>query len=149
MKKIRVYNDEEIRKLISNSNVESIKNKCQIVYKNEFKLWAVKEKLNHVEKTAREIFAAGGFDMTILDEMTPQRRLCSWVKKYKMYGENYFISDKYSYKAKSKNDINQVIDKAENKIFDDPTFIAFVVEKQNDGSLKSRIIRKENEKTNN
>lgn len=73
MNKIRVYNDEEIKKLLSNSNVARIKNKSQIVYKNEFKLWAVKEKLSHIEKTAREIFETGGFDMNILDDRTPQK----------------------------------------------------------------------------
>jgi hypothetical protein len=37
MNKIRVYNDEEIKILLSNSNVERIRNKSQIVYKNSFK----------------------------------------------------------------------------------------------------------------
>ena len=52
MNKIRVYNDEEIKILLSNSNVERIRNKSQIVYKNSFKLWAVKEKLSDTSKTA-------------------------------------------------------------------------------------------------
>ena len=68
MNKIRVYNDEEIKILLSNSNVERIRNKSQIVYKNSFKLWAVKEKLSDTSKTARQIFVAGGFDMNILDD---------------------------------------------------------------------------------
>ena len=89
MNKIRVYNDEEIKILLSNSNVERIRNKSQIVYKNSFKLWAVKEKLSDTSKTARQIFVAGGFDMNILDDRTPQKRLCSWVKKYKKFGEDY------------------------------------------------------------
>ena len=42
MKKIRIYNDTEINTLLNNKNIEKIFNKCQIVYKNEFKLWAVK-----------------------------------------------------------------------------------------------------------
>ena len=54
MNKIRVYNDNEIKILLSNPNVERIKNKSQIVYKNEFKLYAVKEKINHSEKTGLE-----------------------------------------------------------------------------------------------
>ena len=83
MKKVRVYNDYEIKKLLSNPNVERIKNKSQIVYKNSFKMWAIKEKLTHEEKTAREIFVAGGFDMNILDSKTPQRRLYSWLKNIK------------------------------------------------------------------
>ena len=32
MNKIRVYNDEEIKILLSNSNVERIRNKSQIVF---------------------------------------------------------------------------------------------------------------------
>ena len=65
MKKIRIYNDTEINTLLNNKNIEKIFNKCQIVYKNEFKLWAVKEKINHIDKTARQIFEEGGFDMNI------------------------------------------------------------------------------------
>ena len=75
MNKIRIFNEEEIKKLLNNPNVEYIKNKSQIIYKNKFKLWAVKEKLNHIEKNAREIFIAGGFDMNILDDRTPQKRI--------------------------------------------------------------------------
>ena len=37
MNKIRVYNDDEIKILLGNSNVERIRNKCHIVYKNSFK----------------------------------------------------------------------------------------------------------------
>ncbi len=100
MNKVRVYNDNEIKILLSNSNVEKIRNKSQIVYKNSFKLWAVKEKLNDTSKTARQIFEAGGFDMKILDDRTPQKRICSWVKKYKKFGEDYFTDkNKYTYKA--------------------------------------------------
>ena len=105
MNKIRIYNDEELKKILLNSNVESVRNKSYIVYKNRFKLWAVKEKLLHPEKTAREIFVTGGFDMVILGDRTPQRRLCSWIKKYKMFGENYFTDkNKYSYKAVTKKE---------------------------------------------
>ena len=100
MKKIRVYNDDEIKILLGNSNVERIRNKCHIVYKDSFKLWAVKEKLSDTSKTARQIFVAGGFDMNIIDDRTPQKRICSWVKKYKMFGEDYFNdNNKFSYQA--------------------------------------------------
>lgn len=106
MNKIRVYNSTEIKILLSNSNVDYIKNKSQIKYNNKFKLWAVLQKINYPEKTAREIFEAGGFDMRILDERTPQKRLCSWVKKYKAFGSEYFIGkNKYTYKAIEKNNI--------------------------------------------
>ena len=100
MNKIRVYNDDEIKILLDNSNVERIRNKCHIVYKNSFKLWAVKEKLSDTSKTARQIFVAGGFDMNILDDRTPQKRICSWVKKYKKFGEDYFTNkNEFTYKA--------------------------------------------------
>ena len=100
MKKIRVYNDDEIKILLNNPNIEKINNKCHIVYKDSFKLWAVKEKLSDTSKTARQIFVAGGFDMNIIDDRTPQKRICSWVKKYKMFGEDYFNdNNKFSYQA--------------------------------------------------
>ena len=125
MNKIRVYNDDEIKILLGNSNVERIRNKCHIVYKNSFKLWAVKEKLSDTSKTARQIFVAGGFDMNILDDRTPQKRICSWVKKYKMFGEDYFNdNNKFSYQALS--------NKKDKTIF--PTYI---------------IVRVDNEKTDN
>ncbi len=102
MNKIRIYSNDEIKILLSNPNVTNIKNKSQIIYKSDFKLWAVLEKLNHSEKTARQIFESAGFDMNILDDRTPQKRLCSWVKKYKMFGKDYFLdnNNKYTYTSK-------------------------------------------------
>ena len=145
MNKIRVYNEEEIKKLLSNPNVERIRNKSQIDYKNIFKMWAVKEKLSDTSKTARQIFVAGGFDMNILDDRTPQKRLCSWVKKYKKFGEDYFTDkNKYSYKAiqKTKNIFLS-------KTFNDPNFLAFLILKKDNGTFDYRVIRKmKDEKTN-
>lgn len=145
MNKVRVYNDNEIKILLSNPNVERIKNKSQIVYKNEFKLYAVKEKINHSEKTARQIFEEGKFDMNILDDRTPQKRICSWVKKYKMFGEDYFTTkNKYSYKALEQNKKCNL-----NNMFKDDKVIAYVIEKKDDGSIESRVVRKlDDEKTN-
>lgn len=147
MNKIRVYNDEEIKILLNNSNVVKIKNNSQIVYKNSFKLWAVKEKLSDISKTARQIFVAGGFDMNILDDRTPQKRLCSWVKKYKKFGEDYFTNkNEYTYKAiQSKTTETKYL----SKTFNDPNFVALVIEKKDNGTLDYRVIRKlEDEKTN-
>lgn len=146
MNKVRVYNDEEIKILLGNSNVERIKNKSQIVYKNSFKLWAVKEKLSDTSKTARQIFVAGGFDMNILDDRTPQKRLCSWVKKYKKFGEDYFTDkNKFSYKAIPKTKTIFL-----SKTFNDPKFIALLIEKKDNGTFDYRVIRKlEDEKANN
>lgn len=145
MNKIRIYNDEELQKISLNSNVESVRNKSHIVYKNSFKLWAVKEKTLYPEKTAREIFVTGGFDMNILDDRTPQKRICSWVKKYKMFGEDYFTTkNKYSYKALEQNKKCNL-----NNMFKDDKVIAYVIKKKDDGSIESRVVRKlDDEKTN-
>lgn len=108
MSKVRIYNDEEIEILLDNPNVVSIKNKMQIKYKDDFKIKAVETKLKYPEKTAREIFEENGFDMDIIDDRTPQKRLCSWQKKYKMYGKDYFDNDKkYSYQALGKKTQNK------------------------------------------
>lgn len=98
----RVFTDSEKKKLLTNSNIKGIKYEKEIIYSNHFKLWAVEEKLKYPYKTARQIFEEGNFDMTILDERTPQRRLNSWIKKYKKFGIEYFqdYSEKYFYKAK-------------------------------------------------
>jgi len=146
MKKIRIYNDTEINTLLNNKNIEKIFNKCQIVYKNEFKLWAVKEKIKHIDKTARQIFEEGGFDMNILDDRTPQRRLCSWLKKYRMFGEEYFTNEnKYSYKAKEKSKKIYL-----SKTFNDPNFQALIIEKKENGSFNYNVVKRLNdEETNN
>ena len=74
MNKIRVYNDYEMSILLNNHNVDGIKNNSQIIYNNSFKLWAVMQRLNTC-KTAKQIFAEAGFDMNIIDERTPQKRI--------------------------------------------------------------------------
>lgn len=96
--RIRTYTDEEIKKLLRNPNIIRINNKSQIVYSGNFKLWAVLQKLNHKEKTSREIFEEAQFDMSILDSRLPQRRLSLWIKRYQQFGKEYFISsNKFSY----------------------------------------------------
>lgn len=121
MNRIRHYTDEEIIKLLSNPNVKGVNNKSRIEYKNGFKLWAVYEKINNPEKTARQIFESAGFDMNILDERTPQKRILSWTKKYEQYGEEYFLElNKYYYSTKTKNSLDYMLkiidDKNEKKI---------------------------------
>ncbi|MDO4962780.1 MAG: hypothetical protein Q4E75_01595 [bacterium] len=101
--RIRVYNDYEIMKLLENPNVVAIKNRSQIIYSNDFKYKAVLERLTHPEKTARQIFEEEGFDMTILSDTTPQKRICYWLKKYEMFGIEYFqITNQYTYTSKKK-----------------------------------------------
>ena len=154
MNKIRVYSDDEIKKLLSNSNVEEIKNKSQIVYKNSFKLWAVQEKLSHIEKTARQIFVTGGFDMNILDDRTPQRRLCSWVKKYQKFGEDYFTDkNKYTYQTKKKeitlSDAEKRFVRYIKKVIINPKFVAFIIDKDETGNFRIKnLVRAEDEKIN-
>jgi len=104
--RVRTFNDYEIRELLRNPNVRGIKNKSQIIYKNEFKYWAVLEKIKYPEKTAREIFETAGFNMNILNERTPQKRISYWMKRYKLFGAEYFIANnKYRYKAIDNNKI--------------------------------------------
>lgn len=126
MNKIRVYNDYEMSILLNNHNVDGIKNNSQIIYNNSFKLWAVMQRLNTC-KTAKQIFAEAGFDMNIIDERTPQKRICSWVKKYKMFGKDYFdINNKYTYKSK-------IINK---KFIDNDDNISFFIDEDNNIFIK-------------
>lgn len=105
-KRVRVFNDNEIVKLLKNPNVLAIKNRSQIVYSNEFKYTAVLTRLKYPEKTARQIFEEAGFDMNILNERTPQRRICYWLHQYEKFGEEYFKEDnKYTFKAKKKKQL--------------------------------------------
>lgn len=97
MDKRRTFNEYEIKKLLENKNILSIKYNKEIEYDPNFKLWAVEEKIKYPYKTAREIFVERDFDMNILDEKTPQRRLNCWLKKYERFGTEYF----YKYKNKS------------------------------------------------
>lgn len=104
IKKARIFTDYEIMKLLQNPNIVSINNKSQIVYSNEFKYLAVLTRIAHPEKTARQIFEEYGFDMDILNERTPQRRLCLWLKQYERFGEAYFLDNIRLYKTIHKKD---------------------------------------------
>ena len=154
MNKTRIYTDEEIRVLSSNPNVVRIRNKSQILYKNSFKLWAVKEKLSHSEKTAKEIFAEGQFDVNMLDDRTPQKRLNSWMKKYEMFGEDYFSDSKPYYQTKETTCDK---DKAEHnfvnyvrKAIHNPKFVAFIIDIDERNNLHiTNLVSIEDEKTNN
>lgn len=154
MNRIRIYNDSEIRKLMQNNNVYEIKNKSQIIYKREFKFWAIKQKLNYPEKTARQIFEEAGFDMNILDDRTPQKRLYSWMKKYNQFGEDYFKDEnKYSYKAKEKenkvSDIEKRFIQYVKKAVNNPNFVAFIIDKDETGKIRiNNLVSVEDEKTN-
>ena len=154
MNKVRIYTDDELKVLMSNPNVVGIRNKSQIIYKNSFKLWAVKEKLSHEEKSAKEIFVEGKFDMNILDDRIPQKRLCSWLKKYKKFGEDYFSDSKSHYQTKGTTFDK---DKAEHnfvnyvrKAIHNPKFVAFIIDRYERNNLRiTNLVSIEDEKTNN
>ncbi|MBQ9072286.1 MAG: hypothetical protein IJY25_03945 [Bacilli bacterium] len=101
--KIRVFNDYEIMKLLQNPNVIAIRHKSQIMYSPEFKYHCVMQRLERPDKTARKIFEEAGFDMDIIHERTPQKRICYWLKQYEKFGEDYFFNNNSStYKAITK-----------------------------------------------
>lgn len=97
----RLLTEYEIEQLLKNDNILGIRYQREIIYSGDFKLWAVQERLKYPDKSARQIFEEAGFDMNILDEKTPQRRLNAWVKKYEKFGVEYFndLADKYYYKS--------------------------------------------------
>ncbi len=95
----RVFSEYEIEKLLENKNILGIRYQREIIYSGNFKLWAVQEKIKYPNKSSRQIFEEAGFDMDILDERTPQRRLNAWIKKYNKFGAEYFsdLANKYYY----------------------------------------------------
>lgn len=101
----RILSEDEIQELLKNENVLGVRYEREIIYSGKFKLWAVQEKLKYPFKSARQIFEEGHFDMNILDERTPQRRLNCWIKKYKKFGVEYFddVANKYFYKSLDKD----------------------------------------------
>lgn len=101
----RIFTKNEKKELLKNKNILGIRYEKEIIYSGNFKLWAVEEKLKYPFKSARQIFEEAGFNMNILDERTPQRRLNAWVKKYKRFGVEYFIdlADKYYYSSLSED----------------------------------------------
>mgnify|MGYP007056176060 CR=1 FL=1 len=102
--KIRLYTDEEIQKLLKNPNIIEIKNKSRLVYKNEFKYWAVLQKKFYPDKSANAIFKEAGFDTNILSDRLPDKRLLEWTRKYNRYGKDYFNPYKSHYKSIKQND---------------------------------------------
>ena len=54
------------------------------------------------ELTAREIFARAGFDIDILNNKLPQRRIKEWKDNYIKFGVSYFLPEDEVYKSKNK-----------------------------------------------
>jgi len=109
MKK-RIYTDNEIAILKQCFFVRDVKRKCEIEYDPLFKLWTIMMKFELPELTAREIFARGGFDTTILHKKLPQRRIKDWMDNYNKFGVLYFLPEDEIYSTLPKHD-NSLIPK--------------------------------------
>lgn len=109
MKK-RVYTKEEIKKLKQCFFVQDIKRKSEISYDPVFKLWTIMMRYEFPELTAREIFARAGFDIGILNNKLPQRRIKEWKDNYIKFGVKYFLPDNEPYHS-----INKIEHKIEAK----------------------------------
>ena len=105
MKK-RIYTDNEIKKLKACLFVREIKRKCEIDYDPVFKLWTIMMRYEFPELTAREIFARAGFDIDILNNKLPQRRIKEWKDNYIKFGVSYFLPEDEVYKSKNKISMN-------------------------------------------
>ena len=109
--KTRIYTKEELEILKQNIFVLDVKYKREIVYDPIFKLWTIMMRLEHPELTAREIFKLGGFDVTILHNKLPQRRIREWLTNYQKFGVTYFLpvnTPYYSIKKLTKDKEAQV-----------------------------------------
>ena len=104
--KTRIYTKEELEILKQNIFVLDVKYKREIVYDPIFKLWTIMMRLEHPELTAREIFKLGGFDVAILHNKLPQRRIREWLTNYQKFGVAYFLpvnKPYYSIKTQTKD----------------------------------------------
>ena len=69
----------------------------------------------------------------------------SWCRLYKQFGEDYFTNkNKYSYKALEQNKKCNL-----NNMFRDDKVIVYVIEKKDDDSIESRVVRKLDDEKNN
>ena len=104
--KLRYYTDKELSILNSNMFVLSIKYKRQIEYDVVFKLWCVMMRLKNPELTGKQIFERAGFDINILHDSLPYRRIGEWVKNYRKFGLSYFLPELLPYHSlETKKDI--------------------------------------------
>lgn len=97
--KVRLYTDNEIKKLKQCIFIRNIKYKREIEYDPIFKLWTIMMRYDMPELSAREIFARGGFDINILHKKLPQRRIKDWVDNYKKFGIRYFLPEDEYYQS--------------------------------------------------
>ena len=97
--KVRLYTDDEIKKLKQCAFVRKIKYRREIEYDPIFKLWTIMMRYDMPELSAREIFARGGFDVNILHKKLPQRRIKEWTDNYKKFGIRYFLPENKYYES--------------------------------------------------
>ena len=62
----KIYTKEQVARLLMNPNVETIRYSSRIEYTEEFKKWAVMERVNHPELSAIQIFEKAGFTRDII-----------------------------------------------------------------------------------
>lgn len=95
--KVRIYSDEEIKKLEDNIYVMKVQYNRTIIYDPVFKLWCIMMRLYHPELSSKEIFKAANFDINMLNDRTPQERIRQWMVNYKKYGVSYFVPENKAY----------------------------------------------------
>lgn len=91
--KIRYYTDKELELLNKNMFVKEVHLKRTIEYDVVFKLWCIMMRIEFPELTGKDIFLKAGFDVDMLHNNLPYRRIADWVKNYKKFGLNYFLPD--------------------------------------------------------
>ena len=100
--KLRYYTDKEIESLKSNMFVKNILHKRTIEYDVVFKLWCIMMRFKFPEFTGKEIFRRAGFNVDILNDNLPYRRIGEWVKNYKKFGLEYFLPELAPYHSLDK-----------------------------------------------
>lgn len=95
--KVRLYTDEEIKKLKQNMFIRDIRYRREIVYDPIFKLWTIMMRYDCPGLSAREIFERAGIDSSILHKDLPRKRIKDWVDNYYSFGVAYFLPEKSHY----------------------------------------------------
>lgn len=105
--KIRYYTDKELELLTKNMFVKKVYLKRTIEYDVVFKLWCIMMRLEFPELTGKDIFLKAGFDVDMLHDNLPYRRIADWVKNYKKFGLNYFLPDLEPYHSLDVNNVKK------------------------------------------
>ncbi len=100
--KLRFYTDKELETLNSNMFVKSVHYKRTIEYDVVFKLWCIMMRLKFPELTGKQIFVRAGFDINMLHDNLPYRRIAEWLKNYRKFGLNYFLPELKPYHSLEK-----------------------------------------------